>query len=93
MPIGFVGSLVTLARVALHARHQVVVGLGFDFDDVPFEVQPEWRVRDGQFAHLLALREDRQTAALVVEVLELDGLQCALAQSVVEQQAQGDPVA
>jgi hypothetical protein len=70
-----------------------VVGLGFDFDDVAFEVKPERRVGDGQFADLLALREDRQAAALVVEVLELDRLQRALAQSVVEQQAQRDPVA
>jgi hypothetical protein len=37
--------------------------------------------------------KDRQALALVVEVLELDGLQCALAQAVVEQQAQAQPVA
>ncbi len=67
-----------LRPVAFHAGHQVVVGLRLDFEDVPFEVQPERRVGDGQFAHLLALREDRQAAALVVEVLELDGLQRAL---------------
>src|SRR5580704_1415043 len=37
--------------------------------------------------------EDRQALALVVEVLELDGLERALAQAVVEQQAQAQPVA
>ncbi|HEV2974232.1 MAG TPA: hypothetical protein VGX69_04460 [Solirubrobacteraceae bacterium] len=58
-----------------------------------FEVAPERAVGQGQLAHLLALREDRQALALVVEVLELDGLQCALAQAVVEQQAQAQPVA
>jgi hypothetical protein len=47
----------------------------------------------GQLAHLLALREDRQALALVVEVLELDRLKRALAQAVVEQQAQAQPVA
>ncbi len=64
-----------------------MVGPRFDFDDVAFEIEPERRVGDGQFADLLALREDRQGAALVVEVLELDGLQCALAQAVVEAKA------
>lgn len=44
MPIGFVGSLVTFAPLPFHAGHQVVVGLRFDFEDVPFEVQPERRV-------------------------------------------------
>ncbi len=68
-------------------RHQ-----DLDFEDVPFEVQPERRVGDGQFADLLTLREDRQAAALVVEVLELDGLQRARAQAVVEQQAQRESV-
>jgi hypothetical protein len=48
--------------------------LGFDFEDVPFKIQPERGVGDGQLAHLLALREDPQAATLVVEVLELDGL-------------------
>lgn len=29
-----------------------MVGLRFDFEDVPFEVEPERRVGDGQFADL-----------------------------------------
>jgi hypothetical protein len=53
---------------------------------VVFEVVPECAVGEGQLTHLLALREDRQALALVVEVLELDGLERALAQAVVEQQ-------
>jgi site-specific DNA recombinase len=74
-----------LRSVALHPGHQVMVGLRFDFEDMPFEIQPERGVGDGQLADLLALREDRQPSALVVEVLELDGLERALAQVVVEQ--------
>jgi hypothetical protein len=42
--------------------------------EVVFEVVPERAVGEGQLAHLLALCEDRQALALVVEVLELDGL-------------------
>jgi hypothetical protein len=33
-----------------------VVRLGFDFEDVPFKIQPERGVGDGQLADLLALR-------------------------------------
>ena len=85
-----------LVGVAAHAdagdralrAQQVVRGLRADVEDVAFEVEPERAVGEGQLADLLALREDRQAPALVVEVLELDGLQRALAQPVVEQQAQ-----
>ena len=68
-------------------------GLGFDVEDVVFEVVPEAAVGEGQLAYPLALREDRQAAALVVEVLELHRHQRALAQPVVEQQPQAQPVA
>ena len=52
----------------------------------------KYGIGDGQLADLLTLREDRQPAALVVEVLELDRLQSALAKSVVEQESERDPV-
>jgi hypothetical protein len=89
-----------LGGIAAHAdardralrAEQVVRGLGFDVEDVVFKVVPERAVGERQLADLLALREDRQAAALVVEVLELDCLECALAQPVVEQQAQAQPV-
>ena len=90
-----------LVRVAAHAdagdralrAQQVVRGLRADVEDVVFEVVPERAVGDGQLADLLALREDRQALTLVVEVLELDGLERALAQAVVEQQTQAQAVA
>jgi hypothetical protein len=75
------------------ARHQEVVRLGLGVEDQPLEVVPERRVGDRQVAHLAALGEDRQPLADVVEVLELDRLQRPLAQRVVEQQPQRDPVA
>ena len=59
--------------------HQVVGRLRLGFEDQPLEVEPELRVRDRQLAHLLALREHRHPLAVVVEVLELDRLQRALA--------------
>lgn len=76
------------ARDRALRTQQVARGLGADVEDVVFEVMPEGAVGDGQLAHLLALRDDRQALALVVEVLELDGLERALAQAVIEQQVQ-----
>ena len=49
-------------------------------------------MRQRQIAYLLALREDRQPFAQMVEVLELNLLQRSLPESVVEQEAQGDAV-
>ena len=67
--------------------------LGLDVLDVALEVEPEGGVGEGELANALALREHREALAEVVEVLELDPLQRALAKPVVEQQPQGDAVA
>jgi hypothetical protein len=66
---------------------------GLGVEDVALEVVPERGVGDREVADLLALGEDRQALADVVEVLELDGLQRALAQPVVEEEPEGDAVA
>ena len=83
---GLLGDLraYEVSGCSLAGRQEVVVGLCFSFEDVEFEVFPEGRVGQRDFSDLLALREDRQATALVVEVLELDGPQSALPQPVVE---------
>jgi hypothetical protein len=50
--------------------HQAMRRLRLDGEDQPFEVEPELRVGDRQLAYLLALREHRQSFAVVVEVLD-----------------------
>lgn len=89
-----------LVREPLRARlvaglsgHQEVCRLDLGVEDVALEVVPERRVRDRDVADVGALREDREALARVVEVLELDRLQRALAQPVVEQQTQRDAIA
>jgi hypothetical protein len=57
------------------ATKQVVVGLGLRVEDVALQVEPEVGVGDRQFADLLALGEDRQPSALMIEVFEPDRLQ------------------
>jgi hypothetical protein len=54
-----------------------VLRLGFRLDEQPPQVDPERRLRDRDFAHLLAFGEDRQTLAVMVEVPELDALEGA----------------
>jgi hypothetical protein len=74
--------------VALQALHQVVVPCGLAVEDQPLKVFPEGRVGEGHVAHLAALGEDRQPPALVVEVVEADLPERAIAEAVVEQQTQ-----
>jgi hypothetical protein len=88
---GHLGSDVAGARPA-PAGKQVVVRLGPSFEDVALKVFPQRRIGERELADLLALGEDRQPATLVVKVLELDLEQRALADPVVEQKPQGDPV-
>jgi hypothetical protein len=71
---------------------QVVVVPSTNVEDVPLQVFPEVGIRDWQLADLLALREDREALALVIEVLELDRAQGPLADAVVEQESQSDPI-
>ena len=80
-------------RDRLLPREQVMVRLGLVLDDQLPEVVPEAGVRDRQVADLPALREDREPLAVVVEVLELDDPQRALAEPVVEQQPKRQLVA
>jgi hypothetical protein len=54
--------------------------LGLGVQDQALEVEPEVGVHDRELAHRLPLREDREAVALVVEVLELDVLEGALAE-------------
>jgi hypothetical protein len=68
------------------------LGLDLDLEGMALEVEPERRLGDRELAHLLALGEDRQAPALMVEVLELDLLERALPKPVVEQEPQCDPV-
>jgi len=65
-----------------------VVRLNLGLEDQALEVEPETGVEDRKLADLPALSEDRQPFAVVVEVLELNALQRALAQPVVEQEPQ-----
>ena len=59
--------------------HEVVLGAGFHVPDVALQVGPELGLRDWDLSDLLALREDGQALALMIEVLELDGLEGSLA--------------
>jgi len=52
-----------------------VTALRLDIEDQPFEVHPERLIRNRKLTDLLALREDRQTLALVIEVIELQELE------------------
>ena len=79
--------------MAARARHEEMVWLRSGVEDMALEIGPERWSRDRDVAHLPALRGDRQAPALIVEVLDLDRSQCTLAQAVVEQQAQSDPIA
>jgi hypothetical protein len=63
---------------------EVVVGLGFEVEDQVFEIEPEVGLGDREFADLFAFGEDGESAALVVEVGELDALEGAFAEAVVE---------
>ena len=60
------------------AAEQVLVRLRLPVEDVPLEVVPERGVDDRDRLHLRALREDGEASLCVVEVPELDALQCAL---------------
>ena len=60
--------------------------------DVTLEVEPESRVGDWDLPDLPTLREDIEALAGVVKVLELDRLQRALTEAVVEQQSKRDSV-
>lgn len=75
-----------LARDRFLAGEQVVVGLGLEVKDQPLEVEPEVGLRDGKLTDLFALCEDRQAPTLVVEVPELDPLEGAFSQPVVEEE-------
>ena len=79
--------------VGVAAGQQVVAGLRLVLEDDSFEVAPEHGIGDRELADLLALREDRQAAAVGVEVLELHRGEGAFAQPVVEEEAQGGAVA
>lgn len=57
-----------LAAGASAGAHEVVLGPGLYVLDVALEVCPELRVGDRDLSDLLALREDGQTLALMVEV-------------------------
>jgi hypothetical protein len=67
--------------------------LSLHVDDELPEVVPEAGVGDWEVADLPALREHREPLSIVVEVLELDALQRALAESVVEQKPERQFVA
>jgi hypothetical protein len=71
-------TIPSFARDRLLTGEQVLVGLGLLLDDQLPEVVPEPSVRDGQVSNLSALREDRHPLAVVIEVLELDALECPL---------------
>jgi hypothetical protein len=86
------GKRLTPARNRALPAHEVVVRLGLDVEDVALEVEPERGVGDRQLAYLLSLGEDRDALAGMVDVLELDRLEGALSEAVIEQQAEGDPV-
>jgi hypothetical protein len=49
-----------------------VLGAGFHVPDVALQVGPELGLGDWDLSDLLALREDGQALALMIEVLELD---------------------
>ncbi len=59
--------------------HEVVLGPGFHVSGMTLQVGPEIRLGDWDLSDLLALCEDGQALALMVEVLELDGLEGSLA--------------
>jgi hypothetical protein len=82
-----------LVRDHLAPGQEVFVRLALLLDEQPAEVVPESGVRDREVADPPALREDRQPLSVVVEVLELDGPQGALAEAVVEQESERDLVA
>jgi hypothetical protein len=87
------GLAVVAAEDRLLPAEQEVVGLGARLELELLEVVPERDVHDRELADALALGEDREPAAVRVEVLELDEAQGALAETVVQEQAQGDAVA
>jgi hypothetical protein len=75
------------------AAQQVVMGLRLHVEDQALEVEPEVLVGDRQLAHLAALRHDEgQPPPLVIEVPVLDAPQRPLADPVIEQQPQRDPI-
>jgi hypothetical protein len=72
----FLGELTEAStRDDLLLTHQVVVRLSFDVQNQAFQIQPEVRLRDRQRPNLLALRENRETLALVIKMLELHNLE------------------
>jgi hypothetical protein len=71
---------------------QIIVRAGFLLNLQPPEVMPERDLGDRNFADRLAFREDRQPSPLMVEVLELDFLEGALAEPLVEQQPESETV-
>jgi hypothetical protein len=73
-----VHTIPSFARDRLLTGEQVLVGLGLLLDDQLPEVVPDPSVRDGQVSNLSALRKDRHPLAVVIEVLELDALECPL---------------
>jgi hypothetical protein len=75
------------------AAEQVLVWLRLPVENVPLEFVPEVRVDDRHRLNLAALREDGQAFLRVVEVSELNALECALADSDLQQQVQREPVA
>ena len=70
---------------------QKLVRFGGPVENVPFQLQPEFRVDHRQVANLSCLPEDRQPLAVVV--LELQAGQLALAQTEPEQDQERHAVA
>lgn len=72
----------------LPAGEQILVALGFLFEQEALKVEPEARMRDWNGANLPAFRKDREPPALVVEVVEANSPKGALTKPEVEKQAE-----
>jgi hypothetical protein len=64
--------------VGVAAGQQVVAGLRLVLEDDSFEVEPEHGIVDRELADLLALREDRQAAAMVSKCLNCTAVRAPL---------------
>jgi hypothetical protein len=73
-------------------RKEVVLRTSFLFDDQSTELIPKRRIGNRYLANPLALREDRQSLPVMVEVLELDALERAFAEPEVDEEEDREPI-